>query len=64
MNLTKKQIDLIRRLTPRELKGKSVSFYATLGYFIPSGANWSYRAGFIEYKKCFILVVTQFGSIV
>lgn len=64
MNLTKKQIDLIRKYTPKELKGKSVSLWEVFGYFTPAGANWSYRVGFIDYKGRYVIVVTQFGQVV
>ena len=63
MNLTKKQIDVIRSMTPVKLKGQQVSFVCTLGYFQPLGANWSYVAGYINYKGLNILVVTRFGEI-
>lgn len=64
MNLTKKQIDIISRYTPKELKGKSCSLWSTLGYFSPAGANWSYMAGYVQYKKQYVLVVTLFGKII
>lgn len=63
MNLTKKQIDIIIKHTPAALKGKSVSFYATLGAHTPSSANWSYWAGYVEYKGVMVLVVTRFGQV-
>ena len=63
MNLTKKQIDIIIKHTPPALKGKSMSLYSTLGYCTPSYANWSYCAGFVEYKGIKVLVVTRFGQI-
>ena len=63
MNLTKKQIDIIIKNTPKALKGKQMSIWTTLGYYRPSQANWSYHAGYVEYKKQMILVVTVFGEI-
>ncbi len=63
MNLTKKQIDIIREKTPKELKGKQMSIWTTLGYHRPVNANWSYVAGYVQYKKSFVLVVTLFGEI-
>lgn len=64
MNLTKKQIELIRRYTPASLKGKQYSVWSTLGYYTPSGANWSFTAGFVKYNGVYILVVTRFGEII
>lgn len=64
MNLSKKQIDIIRSCTPAKLKGKQLSLCKTLGYCTPYGANWSYEAGFIEYKGQYVLVVKQFGAII
>lgn len=61
MKLTKKQIDLIREHTPEELKGKQPGIFQSLGYFMPSGANWSYQAGW-TYDG--VLVVTRFGQVV
>lgn len=64
MKLTRKQIEIIREHTPRELKGKQgFSFVADLGYYTPSQANWSYMAGFIDYNGAKILVVKRFGEI-
>ncbi len=63
MNLTKKQIDIIVEKTPKALKGKYMSLYTTFGYFRPYGANWSYCAGFVQYKGQWILVVTVFGEV-
>ena len=60
MNLTKKQIELIRENTPEELKGYYVSIKTTLGYFQPSGANWRWVAGWTYEGQ---LVVTRFGEI-
>lgn len=64
MNLTKKQIEIIRSCTPAKLKGKQLSISRTLGYCTPYGANWSYNAGFVEYKGQYVLVVTEFGTII
>lgn len=63
MNLTKKQIEIIQRYTPEELKGKQISLYSTLGYFRPTMANWSYVVGYVLYKGIYVLVVTRFGEI-
>lgn len=63
MNLSKKQIDIIRSKTPKVLKGKQMTIYQTLGYFTPSYANWSYIAGYVYYKKNYVLVATRFGEI-
>ena len=51
MKLTKKQIEIIRKNTPNELKGKQISICQTLGYYQPTGANWSYIAGYINYNN-------------
>ena len=64
MNLTKKQIEIIRANTPKKLVGKQISIYSTLGYYQPYGANWCYEAGYVEYKGLMVLVVRQFGQIV
>lgn len=64
MNLTKKQIDIIRELTPKKLIGKQISSYRTLGYYRPYSANWAYEACWVEYKGTLYLVVRQFGQIV
>ena len=64
MNLTKRQIDIISKYTPKDLKGKQVSLWTTLGYFVPSGANWTYTAGYVRYKNCYVLVVTRFGQVI
>lgn len=64
MNLTKKQIDIISRYTPKELKGKSLSLWEVIGYFVPAGANWSYKAGYVKFKGLYIPVVTMFGKII
>lgn len=40
-----------------------MSLYTTLGYYRPSYANWSYCAGYVQYKKQMVLVVTVFGEI-
>ncbi len=63
MNLTKKQIEIIKNHTPKELRGKSLSLWDFLGYFTPAGANWSYRVGYVQYKKIYVLVVTRFGQV-
>ena len=64
MNLTKKQIDIIRRYTPSELKGKYLNISTTLGYFRPVSANWSCICGYVYYKGVPVLVVTRFGEII
>ncbi len=63
MSLTKKQIDIIRKNTPEKLKGKQMSLEQTLGYYRPYSANWSYCAGYVEYKGVMILIVTVFGKV-
>ena len=63
MNLTKKQIEIIRENTPQELKGSQQSIMVTLGYYQPKNANWCYDAGYIEFKGCEILIVTRFGQV-
>ena len=60
MNLTKKQIKRICMMTKKELIGTQPSIKMVLGYFQPSGANWSYVAGWTYEGD---LVVTQFGSV-
>lgn len=60
MKLTKKQIEIIIEQTRKDIKGKSASLYKTLGYYMPSNANWSYQAGWTYEGD---LVVTQFGII-
>lgn len=60
MRLTKKQIEIIRENTKAELKGKQATLYTILGYYQPSGANWSYQAGWTYEGD---LVVVRFGEI-
>lgn len=60
MKLTKKQIDMIREHTPKELKGTQVNISSTLGIFQPFEANWAWVAGW-TYDG--ILVVTRFGEV-
>lgn len=31
---------------------------------MPYGANWSYIAGFVQYKGQWALVVTMFGTVI
>lgn len=65
MKLTKKQIELIVRNTPEDLRMESIGSSAgnELGYYQPSGANWAYHAVFIERNGYPLLVVTRFGHI-
>lgn len=68
MKLTRKQINIIRENTPKELKGKQASsinekYGEVLGYFQPSQANWCYTAQYITVNNIKYLVVTQFGEI-
>lgn len=63
MNMTKKQIEIVKGKTPSELKGKQLSIVTTLGYYRPYGANWAYVCGYVFYRGNFILVVTLFGEI-
>ena len=60
MKLTKKQIDIIIRNTPKELKGTFPKTEDELGYFMPYDANWSYRA---VYTTDGVLVVTVYGQV-
>lgn len=64
MKLTKKQIDIIRENTPKELKGQHLSVWDRLGYYQKTGANWSYVAGYVEHNGQKVLVVTVFGEVV
>lgn len=65
MKLTKKQIEIIRENTPKELKGVNTAYtFQDFGYYQPSQANWSYQVGYIKYKGVPILVVKQFGQII
>ena len=65
MKLTKSQIEIIRMNTPSELKGRQVSAWHgnTLGSFRPAGANWHYKAIYIDHNGAPVLVVTRFGEI-
>ena len=61
--LSKKQINMIIKNTPKELHGKSVGDFAIvqeLGYYQKEDANWSYRAGWLNNGQ---LVVVCFGHI-
>lgn len=60
MKLTKKQIEIIREQTKKELKGKQKSICIILGWHTPSQANWSYLAGWTYDGD---LVVTRFGEV-
>ena len=60
MKLTKKQIEIIREQTKKELKGTHQSICTTLGWYTPSQANWSYFAGWTYNGD---LVVTRFGEV-
>ena len=61
MKLTKKQIDVIIKNTPVNLKGTFPVVKDSLGYFQPNDANWSYHAVYTENG---FLVVTVFGQVV
>ena len=61
MKLTKKQIELIRERTKKELKGTHQSICTTLGFYTPTQANWSYVAGWTYDGD---LVVTRFGEVI
>jgi len=63
MKLTKKQIETIIENTPKALKGQHPSFDNDFGYYMPSNANWAYRAGWIRYRDGFALVVKVFGIV-
>ena len=58
--LTKKQIRAIVTHTPAELRNQPARLVDTLGYYQPSNANWSYRAGWTSDGA---LVVDYFGKI-
>lgn len=63
MNLTRRQIQQIIKRTPQELRGKAIGssgIREVFGRFTPSGANWSYVAGWTDDG---ILVVIRFGTI-
>ena len=60
MKLTKKQIDAIIARTRKELKGTYESICEDFGYFMASGANWAYHAGWTNGGD---LVVTVFGKV-
>lgn len=60
MKLTKKQIDAIRAHTPEEMKGKQTHISESLGYYMPTNANWSYQAGWTFEG---VLVVLRFGEV-
>lgn len=66
MKLTKKQIDIIKLYTPKELQGQPVKGWAgyELGHYQPAGANWAYHAQYIDYNGAPVLVITQFGHVV
>ena len=64
MKLSKAQINTIRENTPEELKGRQdLPTLADFGYFMPTGANWSYRAGYVDFNGVRVLVVKRFGEI-
>lgn len=68
MKLTKKQIEIIRSNTPREIVGKQrasikAQYLGEFGYFHPVNANWSYIAEFLKYNGQPLLIVTSFGEI-
>lgn len=63
MKLSKKQIELIKANTPDKYKGKQAMIVDSLGYFMPAGANWSYRAGWAVFDGVCVLVVTRFGEV-
>ena len=68
MKLTKKQIEIIRKNTPNEIKGMQranikAEYLGEFGYYQPSGANWAYIAEYIKYNGQPLLIVTQFGEI-
>ena len=60
MKLTKKQIEIIRKQTKKELKGQQKSINITLGFFHPTNANWAWVAGWTFDGD---LVVTRFGEV-
>lgn len=64
MNMTLKQVEIVRKKTPKCLVGKELYLDCVLGYASPSSANWCYHIGYITYKGLPILVVTQFGKVI
>ena len=65
MKIKMREIKLIMANTPNEIKGRQDLYTVEdYGYFTPANANWSYRAGWVEYNGNKILVVKQFGEIV
>ena len=63
MIIKQKQIDMIIRNTPKELKGKQLHFVSILGYFQPLLDDDYFTLAFVEYKKVNLLVVTKKGKI-
>ena len=64
MKLSKKQIEIIRRNTPKALKGRFVRIDTTLGHFSQTYSSASYTAGYIKYGNRMQLVVTVYGKVV
>ena len=60
MKLTWKQIIEIMNHTPANLKHTHATIEDPLGYFTPSNANWSYRAGWTREG---VLVGLCFGEV-
>jgi hypothetical protein len=61
--MNKKQIEIIRKHTPEELKGTQPYAIETLAMYTPRNANWSYKAVYVEHNGAKILVVTRFGEV-
>lgn len=61
MKLTKKQIDVIIKNTPENLRGTFPRVYDELGMFSKQDANWAYHA---VYTDTGALVVTVYGQVV
>lgn len=61
---TYKEIKELIEWTPAELKNKSTNDFEVLhdlGYFRPSGANWSYQVKATIYKGQIVPLVFVFG---
>lgn len=65
---TYKEIKEIIRITPAELKNRSLTNFRfdqqiQVGHFTKAVANWSYLVFVVNYKDALIEVVTVFGEI-
>ena len=67
MKTTMKNINNIKRWTPKELKGKTrldFNYYMEVGYYTPTNANWAYIVAVVDYNGYLTPVVLTFGSVV